>query len=354
MINVLVVEDSHVAKEFLIHILRSDPAIAVIATASNGEHALQILRDWQPDVIVMDIHMPIMNGLEATRRIMEIRPIPIVIVSSSVAATDTQTAFDAMEAGALAVLRRPAGIGHPDHKAMAREMVQTVKLLSEVRTVRRWSRKRISPAQVSATTGGESAFPHIRLVAIGASTGGPSALETIFAVLPKNFPVPVLIVQHISSGFTEGFVHWLTNSSRLPVHLARHGEFPLPGNIYIAPDEYQMKIGRDAEILLVKDPPEHGSRPSVSYLFRALAQVCGANCAAGLLTGMGRDGVNELRILKEKGAITFAQDKETSVVHGMPGEAIRTNAARLILPLGEIAPTLIRLVNREGRITHGN
>ncbi len=353
MINVLVVDDSQVAREFLVHILNADPAITVIATANNGEHALQILRGQQPDVIVMDIYMPIMDGLEATRQIMQTRPIPIVIVSSSVAAIDTETAFDAIEAGALAVLRRPAGIGHPDHQAMIREMVQTVKLLSEVKTVRRWSRRRPLPVPVPVLAERKSGFLHARLVAMGTSTGGPSALETILAMLPKNFPVPVLIVQHMSSGFMEGFVRWLGNSSSLPVHLARHGEIPLPGNVYVAPDEYQMKIGPDEAILLVKDQPEHGSRPSVSYLFRALAQVYGGSCAAGLLTGMGRDGVNELRMLKEKGAITFVQDKETSVVHGMPGEAIRANAARLILPLGEIAPTLTRLVNREGEITHG-
>ena len=351
MINVLVVEDSQVAREFLVRILSTDPAITVVATASNGEDALQMLRIRQPDVIVMDIYMPVMDGLEATRRIMQTKPIPIVIVSSSVTTTDSETAFDAIEAGALAVLRRPAGIGHPEHEAMAREMVQTVKLLSEVKTVRRWSRR--GPATVPVPgVPADPGCPPTRLVAIGASTGGPSALETILAMLPKDFPVPVLIVQHMSSGFMEGFVRWLGNSSRLPVRLARHGEFPLPGNVYVAPDEYQMKIGPDEGIVLVKDQPEHGSRPSVSYLFRALAQVCGGNCAAGLLTGMGRDGVSELRILKENGAMTFAQDKETSVVHGMPGEAIKANAARLILPLGEIAPTLARLVNREGEITH--
>lgn len=346
MINVLVVEDSPVLREFLVHILSSDPDITVIATASDGEEALDFVRHHRPDVITMDIHMPKLDGLEATRRIMETNPIPIIIVSGSENPHEVVTTFDAMDAGALAVLRRPTGIGHPDHQAMVRDIVQTVKLMSEVKVVRRWPRMRSTkPTLHRADTDLARASAHIRIVVIGASTGGPSAIETILAALPKNFPVPILIVQHISSGFIGGFAQWLTNSSSLPVHIATHGETLLPGHVYIAPDEYQMKVEREGKVILTKDEPEHGLRPSISYLFRAVAEVYGCDTVAGLLTGMGRDGARELQLLKEKGALTFAQDKDSSVVHGMPGEAIKLNAAMLVLPLEKIAAALTNLVN---------
>jgi two-component system chemotaxis response regulator CheB len=350
MISVLVVEDSPVVREFLIHILSSDPGITVIATAHDGEEALELVRRHRPDVITMDIHMPKLNGLEATRLIMETNPTPIVIVSGSESTQEVETTFDAMDAGALAVLRRPAGIGHADHQATARDMVQTIKLMSEVKVVRRWSRMRnagpiLHPANMSLVR--DSA--RIRIVTLGASTGGPSAIEAILAALPKNFPVPILIVQHMSAGFIGGFVQWLTNSSSLPVHVATHGELLLPSHVYVAPDEYQMKVEREGKIALTKDEPEHGLRPSVSYLFRSIAEVYGCDSVAGLLTGMGRDGAPELRLLKEKGAITIAQDKDSSVVHGMPGEAIRLDAAMLILPQEKIAAVLMNLVNHQGK-----
>jgi two-component system chemotaxis response regulator CheB len=350
MINVLVVEDSAVIREFLVHILESDPDIAVIGTASDGEDALSMVQRRHPDVITMDIHMPKMNGLDATRHIMETNPIPIVIVSGSQDPGEMGTTFDAMNAGALAVLPRPVGMGHPDYEAMARHMVQTVKLMSEVKMVRRWARMRnpappsSSPGQAAASTG-EQERAELSVVGIGASTGGPAALETILAALPKSFPVPILIVQHISKGFVGGLAQWLSKSSGLPVHVATHGELPLAGHVYIAPDEFHMKVERGGRIILTQDRPEHGLRPSVSCLFRSLHEVYGRDAVAGLLTGMGRDGAEELRQLKEKGAITFAQDKGTSVVHGMPGEAVRLGAATFVLPLEKIAPALINLTD---------
>ena len=296
MIKVLVVEDSPVVREFLVHILGADPGIRVVGTAHDGEDALEAVRRWRPDVITMDIHMPRLDGVEATRRIMETEPTPIVIVSGSTDPKEVATTFDAMDAGALAVLRRPAGIGHPEHEATAGELVQTVKLMSEVKVVRRWPRaRRAGPAPRPAETAIAREPAKARIVALGASTGGPPVLRTILAALPKDFPAPVVIVQHMAAGFVRGFVEWLAQSSALPVHLATHGELILPGHVYIAPDECHMKLERGGRIALTKDEPENGLRPSVSHLFRSISEIYGRGAVAGLLTGMGRDGAEGLR-----------------------------------------------------------
>lgn len=346
MIKVLVVEDSIVVRDFLVLILSSDPDVSVVGTARDGEEALEAVRRTQPDVITMDIHMPKLNGLEATRRIMETNPTPIVIVSGSDNTQEVVTTFDAMEAGALAVLRRPAGLGHPEHEATARELVQTVKLMAEVKVVRRWPQRRYGEPAPRAVEMGLAQEPaKMRVVAIGASTGGPPVLHTILSALPKNFPSPLVIVQHMAVGFSRGFMEWLAQSSALPLHLATHGEVMLPGHVYIAPDNVQMKVARYDRIMLSNDEPENGLRPSVSYLFRSVAEIYGCDAVAGLLSGMGRDGAEELRLLKDKGAVTFAQDKASSVVHGMPGEAIRLDAAMLVLPPEKIAAVLTSLAN---------
>lgn len=351
MIKVLVVEDSPVVREFLVYILGADPDIRVVGTANNGEEALEAVKRYRPDVITMDIHMPKMDGLEATRRIMETDPTPIVIVSGSTDPHETATTFRAIEAGALAVLGRPAGIGHQEHETTARELVQTVKLMAEVKVVRRWPQTRrepVLPAAAQLLLGKPTRVPgKIKVIAIGASTGGPPVLQTILAMLPRDFPLPVLIVQHMASGFITSFVEWLAQSSSLPVHVAMHGEHLVPGHVYVAPDECQMKVDHGGKIVLTQDEPENGLRPSVSYLFRSLAAVYGGDAVAGLLTGMGRDGAEELRLLKDKGALTFAQDKDSSVVHGMPGEAIKLDAATFILAPDKIAAVMTSLANNK-------
>lgn len=345
MIKVLIAEDSPVVREFLTYILGTDPDIRVVGVAHNGEEAIEAVKRYRPDVITMDIHMPKMDGLEATRRIMEMIPTPIVIVSGSTDPRENMTTFRAMEAGALAVLRRPDGIGHPNHEATVRELVQTVKLMSEVKVVRRWPKMRREQGTPAAARLAEASAGKIQVIAMGASTGGPPVLHTILEMLTGDLPVPVLIVQHMASGFTNSFVEWLAQTSGLPVHVATHGEYLVSGHAYVAPDEFQMKVEHGGRIVLTGDEPENGLRPSVSYLFRSLAETYGGNVVAGLLSGMGRDGAEELRLLREKGAITFAQDKKSSVVHGMPGEAIKLDAATYILAPEKIAAVLTGLAN---------
>jgi len=260
MIRVLVVEDSPTVREFLLQILSSDPAIEVVGTAETGEEAIEVVERTRPDIITMDIHMPRMNGFDATRRIMETHPTPIVIVSGAADATDTAKAFRAIESGALVVLRKPSGVGHPDHDQNASDLIRTVKVMSEVKVVRRWPRFR--PVETLPVVSVPAEFPfqsvqtHIKIVAIGASTGGPPVLQTILAGLPRNFPVPLLIVQHIAAGFTQGFVDWLAQSSSLPVHVPVHGQPVLPGQAYVAPDGLHMAVGADGLMIEVHDQPE--------------------------------------------------------------------------------------------------
>ncbi|MDD5180889.1 MAG: chemotaxis-specific protein-glutamate methyltransferase CheB [Gallionellaceae bacterium] len=343
MIKALVVDDSPVTRELIVHILNEDPGIRVVGMASNGEEAIEAVQRMRPDVITMDIHMPKLDGLEATRQIMETHPTPIVIVSGSTNPHDVAMTFRVTEAGALTSLPLPTD------SATARELVQTVKLMSEIKVVRRWVRvqskeKEAEPHTVEAELA-QLAPAEVRVVALGASTGGPIILKTILDELPGNFPAPVLVVQHMSAGFSQGLVEWLAQSSALSIRLAAHGEHILPSHIYFAPDGFQMQVKNGGSIALIRDAHENGMCPSVSCLFRSVAEVYGRHAVAGLLTGMGRDGASELKLLREKGAVTFAQNKESSVVHGMPGEAIRLDAAMFVLAPQEIAPLLTKLAN---------
>lgn len=345
MIKVLIVEDSIVMQQLLSYIIDSDPKFHVIGIVSNGEEAIEAAEKLSPDVITMDIHMPRMDGIEATRRIMETSPTPIVIVSGSTQTKELAYSFKMMQAGALAVLLRPPGIGHPDHLREAKKLVQTLRLMSEVKVVKRSpkaiKRTAVPPPSFSSDL---KAKPASRLIAIGVSTGGPPLLQKIISGLPKNFPVPILIVQHIAPGFVIGFANWLSNSCNFPIHIASHGEYLLPGHCYIAPDGFHMGVGNNSRIVLSDHPPEGGLRPSVAYLFRTVAENFGPRATGIILTGMGRDGAEELKLMKDKGAVTIVQDKESSVVHGMSGEAIKLNAASYVLSPEGIIKYLTRLV----------
>ena len=345
MIKVLIVEDSVVAQEFLKHILTSDPAIQVVGIANNGEEAIELVRQKKPDVITMDIYMPKMDGFETTRRIMETLPTPIVIVSGIGRIKEAAYTFKLLEAGALTVVLRPPAFDNPGNKAAVDELIATVKLMSEVKVVRRERslKSRDMKAEIIKTT---EAVGGIALIAIGASAGGPQALQKLLSRLPRDLSVPVLIVQHIAAGFVEGFADWLGGSILLPVHIAARGEKPLPGHCYIAPDNFHMGVGHDLRIVLSSNEPKNGSQPSVAYLFHSVADVLGPHAVGVLLTGMGRDGAIELKEMKDKGAATFAQNKESSVVFGMPGEAVKLDAATYILSPEEIADNLAALVKK--------
>ncbi len=341
IVKVLVVDDSPTARELLVRVL-STPDIQVIGTASNGKEAAECVERNRPDVVTMDIHMPGMDGIEATRRIMETTPVPIVIVSAAWDPQEVEMTFRAMEAGALALVRRPPGHGHPDHGAAVSELVQKVRLMSEVKVVRRWFRARtIAPdARIKPVDLRTDARERIDVVAIGASTGGPPVLQTVLNGMPREFPAPLLIVQHMAPGFLPGMLGWLRETSTLQLSIASHGEPALPGHAYFAPDGRHMGIRNDGLITLTDGEREHGARPSVSYLFRSVAQTYSGNAAAVLLTGMGNDGAREMKLLREKGAVTIAQNKESSAVYGMPAAAVELDAAIYVLSPEQIPAAL--------------
>ena len=347
-IKVLISEDSPTSRDLLVHIFNSDPGMRVVDAVSNGEEAVEAVGRCHPNLVMMDVHMPKLDGFEATRRIMTTRPVPIIIVSETLVDQVSAT-FQAIEAGALAFMRHPPGLGHPEYTAAAAELILLARLMAEIRVVRRWA----SPGRGKAITNAKDSAVNIapadiRLISIGASTGGPIVLQGILAALAPGLDVPVLVVQHIAQGFTHGLADWLGQTCGLPVHVAADSEPALPGRVYMAPEDFHMGVNRHGRITLAKGPPEHGLRPSVSYLFRSAAGAYGPNVVGVLLTGMGRDGAEELKLMRERGAITIAQDESSSVVHGMPGEAIRLDAAGYVLSPERIAALLSRLLAKEG------
>ncbi|MEE8319262.1 MAG: chemotaxis-specific protein-glutamate methyltransferase CheB [bacterium] len=344
MIKVLVVEDSAVVRDLLVHILHSDPDIEVVGTAGNGEEALKFVKRKRPDLILMDIHMPVMNGLEATRRIMESIPVPTVIVTSSFTENSVDKTFRAMEAGALGVLQKPQGIFHEDYEKNVEDIISAVKLLSEIKVIKRTKDGREEPLEWSPKTIKRKKVPRIDIITIAASTGGPPAIKRVLSELGKDLTVPVLIVQHIAQGFLEGFVNWLGASTGLPLHQGHHGTMVVPGNVYIAPCDVNMGISKRGKIIIDSEDDGRVQKPSASYLFNSVKEHYADAALGVILTGMGKDGAEELKKMRDKGSVTIAQDKETSVVFGMPGEAVQLDAAEYILPLGSIGPKIRELL----------
>jgi two-component system chemotaxis response regulator CheB len=343
VIRLLVVEDSKTVRQLLVAAFNADPQITVVGTAESGEAALDAALRLRPDLITMDVNLPGMDGFEATRAIMSACPVPIVIVTGRMDPKDSGTLFRVMEAGALMVLAKPDPMGSPGYQTSVARLVQHVKLMSEIKVVRRPLPRTSEPAHSKPPTLPE-AGPQIKVVAIGASTGGPPLFQQILSGLPAQFGAAVLVVQHMSDGFTENFVHWLNNSSALPVQLAKNGMQILPGQVYVAPDGCHLEAAKGDRLRLSCAAPENGLRPSVGALFRSVADSYGRQAVGVLLSGMGSDGAAELKTLRERGAITIAQNKESCVVFGMPGQAVQLEAARYVLPPEEIIALLSALV----------
>ena len=339
MIRVLLVDDSPMALHILQRLLSMSPDIAVVGTAANGRLALELLPALRPDVICTDLHMPVMDGLAFTREVMDRYPCPILVVSVSVA-PGSGNIFSLIEAGAVDVFPKPHDILTADQDKLARELISKIRILSGVRVFRR-SNQTVQPVIPSVAASLCAQVP-VRMVVIGASTGGPQALYDILTRLPADFSLPVVCVQHIGSSFVTELVSWLNDACKLPIRVAVQEEMPQPGVVYFAPGETHLELD-GGRFVLTHAPAVDGHRPSVSVTMKSVARCYGAAAAGVLLTGMGNDGAEGMVSIAAAGGITLAQDEQSCVVYGMPKEAVARGAVRLVLPLAQIAPMLARL-----------
>ncbi len=350
MIRVLVVDDSRVVRAILRELLDTDPEIQVLAEAENGAQAVELCVSLGPDVVLMDVQMPVMDGLEAVARIMEERPTPVIILSATVSAGEVTSAFRAVRAGAFEALPKPEGPStRGGYGRVAGDLIDRIKLYARVGRQRGW-RGRFDGAR----TGTGLRFPSAsrRLVAVGASTGGPRTVQSLLSAVPGSFPCPILLVQHISQGFTHGFVDWLQREIELSVQVVERSAALRPGTVFVGADErhLEVKMGR---AVAVDGPPVNACRPSVDVLFRSVARTCGAKGVVVLLTGMGRDGARGALAVRRAGGEVIVQDEASCVVFGMPRAAIELGAATRVLPADGIPGALAEILDRENRRAGG-
>lgn len=333
LIRVVIADDSLVAREMLAQILASDPGIEVVGQAKDGEEVVDMVGRLRPDLVTMDIHMPKMDGLKATEKIMAFTPTPILIVSSSVHGEGMGSAFDALALGALEVIKKPEPRDWADLDRIGRDVLRKVKILANVRVITHVRGRR----EHADIIGHRIGSPVTRsMIAIGSSTGGPSALLAVLGRLPADLPVPILVAQHIAEGFVPGLVSWLDSGCKIKVVAAEPGVRPAAGTAYFAPTGSNMII--DGSVLRFQ-APKRGQLyiPSADTLFESVAQCYGNRSIGVLLTGMGADGAVGLKRMNERGAVTIAQDEATSTVFGMPKAAIDLGAVDTVLAVNDIA-----------------
>ncbi len=344
-IRVLVIEDSLTVRRLLVDALSAHADFEVVGEAVNGKEGIELCQSIRPDAVTLDMMMPVMNGLAATEFIMAYCPTPLLIVSSSVNRGDLFKTYEALAAGALDVLEKPAAT--ESNSEWEKKLVSALRLISRIKVI---THPRARLGRMGSALPGEAFFPKahergIRLVVMGASTGGPGAILEILKGLPSAYPLPILLVLHLNPIFGSAFADWLDATSPLRVAFAKDGEaLPAPGDsrLILAPPDFHMLI-REGRICLTQDPERHSCRPSVDVLFESAAMELGAAVAGCLLTGMGKDGASGLLAIQSAGGTTLAQDAETSVVFGMPREAILLGAAQKVLPLPQIAQALSAL-----------
>lgn len=344
MIKILIVEDSQTQKLLLEHIFNSEPDMKVIGWAKNGKEAIDLVPKLLPDIITMDIFMPFIDGVEATQQIMRTHPTPIVVITSKTSDTSVNISFRALEAGALTVLEKPT---NHQFDAIRHRLVETIRNMAEIKLIRRrFFKKKESPLKQVPITN-FSIKRHFNLIAMGASVGGPQAIKTILMPLPKDFPIPIVIVQHMTIGFISGFVDWLNQAVDINIKLAEENELLKAGNVYFAPDNYHLEVMNTHLGFIAKKvnkPPVSGFCPSITVLFQSVAKVCAEKGLGILLTGMGNDGALGLLSIKNANGHTLIQDETSAVVFGMGGVAQQMGAVDNVIELNNISSYLIKNV----------
>ncbi len=329
----------------LAQILATDPGIEVVGFARDGQEAVDTVARLRPDLITMDIHMPRMDGLQATEQIMAYTPTPILVVSSSVHGEGMGRAFDALTFGALEVIKKPEPRDWADLERIGREVIRRVRVLSKVRVITHIAGRRVRvPASGAPVARADK--PGRSLVAIGSSTGGPSALLEILGRLPDDFPVPIVIAQHIADGFVPGLVAWLDSGCKMSIRAAEDGEQAREGVAYLAPTGTNLEM--DGFVMRFCEPGAGQLYiPSADNLFDSVARSFGGRAVGIILTGMGADGANGLKRMRESGAATVGQNEATSTVYGMPKAAVERGAVATVLPVHDIAGHVQRLLAGE-------
>jgi two-component system, chemotaxis family, protein-glutamate methylesterase/glutaminase len=346
-IRVLLVEDSQIALLILKRILDASPRVEVVGIARTGLEALSLIPTVDPDVICTDLHMPHMNGLEFTHEVMARYPRPILVVSASVQADDTHHIFQVLEAGAVDIFPKPVAGLIADDQQFSQRLIDRIEILSGVKVFTKKRKPSLQSAYLSGNDrAGHKGNPYFKpkIIGIGASTGGPQALQELLSQLPANFPLPIICVQHICSGFLQGLIDWLASSCPLPMQIAQPGERPEPGQVYFPPERKHLELDVQGRFKCHHLPTVDGHRPSVTVTFKSIAQFYSNHAIGILLTGMGRDGADGMHAIAAAGGFTIAQDEATSVVFGMPREAIKLGVVQRVLPIQTIAPTLLTLI----------
>ncbi len=347
-IRVLLVDDSAIALEFVRRMLLPAPDIEVVGTASDGQQALRLIGQLHPDVVCTDLHMPRMDGLALTREIMASRPLPVLVLSVSVQAGQEHNIFSMLEAGALDILAKPRGGERSNFDAIAPDFIKKIRVLAGVKVIH--SKAPPTPlAQAPAAASLNWSEPEVkpRIIGIGASTGGPQAFHRILRQLPTDFSLPVVCVQHITSGFMDGLVRWLASTCRIRILTAENGAEPMPGVAYFPPDDRHLEIDARGRLHCSDVPASQGHRPSIDMCLTSIARRYGAAAAGVLLTGMGEDGARGLLDIRKAGGVTLAQNEASSAVFGMPRRAMEIGAAAQVLALEQIGPALCRLARTE-------
>ena len=338
-IKVLVVDDSSLVRKIVTDILGQDPDIRVVGTANNGKNAIQMNQELDPDVITMDIEMPVLDGLAALGHIMATKPKPVVMLSV-LTQHGAEATFRALEIGAVDFIPKPSSLLSASVDEIGGQLIKKIKAAAAIRIVKKTAAEPAARMQKI-----ESRAVSDKIVSIGTSTGGPSALITIFKSIPENFPSPVLVVQHMPEGFTTAFSKRLDESSTLKVKEAEDGDDVLPGHGYVAPGHSHMEIVKKAagyKIRIFQADKVSGHMPSIDVLFKSMAENVGSNSVGVIMTGMGRDGAEGLKNIRQIGGYTLAQDEDTSVVYGMNRVAVELGAVNEIVPLGDIMPRIVR------------